>query len=72
MKIDTRRSMERKNDRGNYSGDRGSRSVSADRKSRTDLEQFDPRSSYPYNAHEVKNIPSTALYDPKNILSSLL
>lgn len=68
MKIDTRRSMDRKNDRGNYSGDRGSRSVSADRKTRTDFEQFDPRSSYPYNAHEVKNILSTALNDPNNTL----
>lgn len=64
MKIDTRRSMDRKNDRSNYSGDRGSRSVSADRKSRTDFEHFDPRSSYPYNVHEVKNILSTALNHP--------
>lgn len=68
MKIDTRRSMERKNDRGNYSGDGGSRSVSADRKTRTDFEHFDPRSSYPYNVHEVKNILSAALNDPKRIL----
>jgi hypothetical protein len=64
--------MERTNDRGNYSGDRGSRSMSADRKTRTDYEQFDPRSSYPYNVHEVKNILSTALDDLKNIHTSLL
>ena len=55
MKTDARRSMDRKNDRNNYSvGDRGSRSVSADRQSRSDLEHFDPRSSYPYNAKEVR------------------
>ena len=47
--------MERNSDRSNYSiGDRGSRSVSADRRTRSDFENFDPRSSYPYNANEVR------------------
>ena len=55
MKTDARRSLDRKNDRNNYSvGDRGSRPVSADRQSRSDLEHFDPRSSYPYNGNEVR------------------